>query len=73
MPPFFRGNPMFFLIMGIVLLLQILLVQFGGSVFSTVPLSAMQWLTIIIASASVLGVGFLLRVSFRYLENANKA
>ncbi|WP_148277672.1 calcium-translocating P-type ATPase, PMCA-type [Methanoregula formicica] len=68
MPPFFKGNPLFFLIMGMVLLLQIVLVQFGGSVFATVPLSAMQWLTIIIASASVLVVGFLLRVVYQYVK-----
>jgi hypothetical protein len=33
-------------------------------VFATVPLSAMQWVTIILASASVLVVGFVLRVSY---------
>jgi Ca2+-transporting ATPase len=73
MPPFFKGNPMFFVIMGLVLVLQIALVQFGGEIFSTVPLSSMQWLVIIIATASVLVVGLLLRVSYRYLENAKKA
>ncbi|HEX3001739.1 MAG TPA: cation transporting ATPase C-terminal domain-containing protein, partial [Methanoregula sp.] len=67
MPPFFRGNPMFFLIMGMVLILQIVLVQFGGSVFATVPLTAIQWVTILIASSSVLVVGFLLRVVYRYV------
>ncbi|MCK9630929.1 MAG: calcium-translocating P-type ATPase, PMCA-type [Methanoregula sp.] len=66
MPPFFKGNPMFFVIMGMVLVLQIALVQFGGKIFSTVPLSLFQWATIIVASASVLVIGFLLRVSFRY-------
>ncbi|MDD1691222.1 MAG: calcium-translocating P-type ATPase, PMCA-type [Methanoregula sp.] len=66
MPPFFSGNPMFFVIMGLVLILQIALVQYGGTVFSTVPLSLSQWLTIIVATASVLVIGFLLRVSFRY-------
>jgi len=65
MPPFFRGNPMFFVIMGLVAILQIALVQFGGTVFSTVPLSAPQWVTIILATASILVVGFVLRVTYR--------
>jgi Ca2+-transporting ATPase len=68
MPPFFRGNPMFFVIMGAVLILQIALVQYGGAIFSTVPLSAFQWLTIIIATASVLVVGLILRVSYRLMS-----
>jgi P-type Ca2+ transporter type 2C len=66
MPPFFSGNPMFFGIMGMVAAIQIILVQYGGEVFSTVPLSSLQWLKILVATASVLIVGFLLRVSFRY-------
>jgi len=73
MPPFFRGNPMFFVIMGMVLVLQIALVQFGGEIFSTVPLSAFQWITIIVTTASVLVVGFILRVSYRYLSNKKTA
>ncbi len=66
MPPFFTGNPMFFVIMGMVAATQIVLVQYGGEIFSTVPLPSLQWLKILVATASVLIVGFLLRVSFRY-------
>jgi magnesium-transporting ATPase (P-type) len=66
MPPFFRGNPVFFIVMGVVVLIQILIVQYGGAVFATVPLSSVQWVTIIIASASVLVIGFVLRVSFGF-------
>jgi P-type Ca2+ transporter type 2C len=65
MPPFF-GNPMFFVIMGMVVALQIALVQYGGELFNTVPLSAVQWAAIIVCTASILVVGFLLRVSYRY-------
>ena len=67
MPPFFRGNPTFFAVMGGIVLIQILIVQYGGVIFDTVPLSAVQWVKIIVASASVLIVGFFLRVSYRYL------
>lgn len=65
MPAFFSGNPMFFVIMGLVVALQIALVQYGGTVFSTVPLSAVQWTTIIIATASILVIGFLLRMTYQ--------
>jgi Ca2+-transporting ATPase len=71
MPPFFKGNPTFFAVMSAIVLIQILIVQYGGAVFGTVPLSFDQWITIIVVSASVLIVGFVLRVSYRFL-NAKK-
>jgi hypothetical protein len=45
-----------------------LIVQFGGPVCSTVPLSLEQWVTIIGASASVLVIGFLLRVVYPLIK-----
>ncbi|MDD4137476.1 MAG: calcium-translocating P-type ATPase, PMCA-type [Methanoregula sp.] len=66
MPQFFKGNPMFFIIMGLVVILQIAIVQVGGEIFSTVPLSAVQWITIIVATTPVIVIGFLLRTSYRY-------
>jgi len=65
MPSFFRGNPTFFVVMGAIVVIQIVIVQFGGAVFATVPLSAEQWIRIILASASVLVVGFFLRLAYR--------
>jgi Ca2+-transporting ATPase len=61
MPPFFKGNPTFFIVMGIIVISQILLVQFGGDIVGTVPLSPTQWIFIGIFSASVLIVGQLIR------------
>jgi P-type Ca2+ transporter type 2C len=69
MPPFFRGNPTFFVIMGLVIAVQVVIVQYGGAVFATVPLSAMQWVIIILATASVLLVGLVLRVSYRIFHH----
>jgi Ca2+-transporting ATPase len=66
MPPFFRGNPLFFAIMGGVVAIQIAIVQFGGAVFETVPLSAYQWIGIMLFTAPVLVIGFLLRVLYRH-------
>ncbi|MFA4859664.1 calcium-translocating P-type ATPase, PMCA-type [Methanoregula sp.] len=65
MPAFFRGNPTFFGVMGAIVLIQIAIVQYGGAVFATVPLSAEQWIRIIIVSASVLIIGFILRLAYR--------
>jgi Ca2+-transporting ATPase len=68
MPPFFKGNPTFFVIMAAIVAIQIIIVQVGGSVFNTVPLSFEQWVTIIWATASILIVGFLLRVVYRLIK-----
>jgi Ca2+-transporting ATPase len=64
MPPFFRGNPTFFVVMGLVVIAQILIVQYGGNVFHTVPLSLEQWVKIGVLSASVLVIGFVLRFAY---------
>jgi len=61
MPPFFRGNPVFFVLMGLIVVTQVILVQFGGPFMDTVPLSLSDWGRIILASASVLVVGVLIR------------
>ena len=72
MPPFFRGNPTFFVVMGAIVLAQIFIIQFGGAVFDTVPLSPEQWVKIIVVSASVLILGYMLRFSFRYVNSREK-
>ena len=54
MPPFFKGNPAFFGIMAGIVVIQILIVQYGGAFFSTVPLTAAQWVFIIICTSPVL-------------------
>jgi P-type Ca2+ transporter type 2C len=64
MPPFFKGNPTFFAVMGFIVLAQVLIVQYGGVVFGTVPLTFNEWVKIIVASASVLVVGFMIRVVY---------
>jgi Ca2+-transporting ATPase len=64
MPEFFKGNPTFFAVMGIIVLAQILIIQYGGMIFGTVPLSLDQWVTIVVATASVLVIGLLLRILY---------
>jgi Ca2+-transporting ATPase len=65
MPPFFRGNPVFFGVMALVIAGQVAIVQYGGPVFGTVPLSAAEWAGIVILSASVLVPGYIVRTMFR--------
>ncbi|MFA5332752.1 MAG: calcium-translocating P-type ATPase, PMCA-type [Methanoregula sp.] len=64
MPSFFKGNPTFFVVMGFIVLTQVLIVQYGGAIFHTVPLPLDQWVKIIVLSASVLIVGFVLRFGY---------
>jgi Ca2+-transporting ATPase len=68
MPAFFRGNPTFFAVMGLIVISQVLIVQYGGTMFGTVPLSLAQWIKIIVLSASVLVVGFVLRRVHPYIQ-----
>jgi len=72
MPPFFRGNPIFFVVMGAIVIAQIFIIQYGGAVFDTVPLSPEQWVRIVIVSSSVLILGFMLRILFRYRDTRKK-
>jgi Ca2+-transporting ATPase len=71
MPPFFRGNPTFFIVMGVIVATQVLIVQYGGSVFNTVPLSPALWVKIVVISASVLVVGFVIRAAFRHVKSGH--
>lgn len=41
---------------------QILIVQFGGAVFRTVPLDLMTWITIVVSTSLVLWIGELIRL-----------
>jgi P-type Ca2+ transporter type 2C len=69
MPPFFKGNPTFFAVMGFIVLAQVLIVQYGSVVFGTVPLTPDVWLRIFVISAFVLVVGFAIRVVYPLLGN----
>ena len=71
MPPFFKGNITFFIVMAIIVAIQVAIVQYGGAVFHTVPLSPGEWVRIGVLSASVLVVGFLLRVAYPLLKKGH--
>jgi Ca2+-transporting ATPase len=58
-------NPYFWAIALSILFGQILITHFGGSVFSTYPLSSESWLVIFAASAVILVVGEVLRLMRR--------
>lgn len=49
-----------------ILLGQFIVVTFGGEIFRTVPLSAYEWLGIIVSSSSVLWIGEIIRFFKRF-------
>lgn len=59
------NNPSFLVIASAILLGQLILVQFGSSVFHTVPLSFADWLGIILITSLVLVIGELKRFLIR--------
>jgi P-type Ca2+ transporter type 2C len=64
-------NKSFFIIAATIFLGQILIVQFGGSVFRTVSLSLTDWLSIIAGTSVVLWVGELWRLMMRLRSKTN--
>jgi Ca2+-transporting ATPase len=66
MPPLFSGNPAFYGIMALIVVIQVLIVQYGGTVFGTVPLSLFQWGILITGTMPVLLIWPVLRFMYRY-------
>lgn len=56
-----RENPVFWMIAVCILAGQFLIVQFGGKVFRTVPLSWTQWLILFLSTSIILWAGELIR------------
>ena len=52
-----KHNPWFMVIAGLIIVLQICIVQFGGRVFRTVPLSFRDWMILLLFSSCVLWIG----------------
>ncbi len=64
-------NKAFLFIAAVILFGQIALVQFGGAVFRTVPLDAMEWVAIILATSPVLVIGEVVRLKARMTPAAS--
>lgn len=62
MPRIFKGNPLFFVVMGLIVLFQVLIVTYGGDLFGTVPLSLFQWVFIGVVTMPVLLLWPLLQI-----------
>jgi len=67
----FFSNKNFLVINGFILVLQIIIVEFGGKLFRTVPLTFMDWILIIAGSSIVLWVGEFFRLLKRISVNKN--
>ncbi|MCL2728237.1 MAG: cation-translocating P-type ATPase, partial [Bacteroidales bacterium] len=65
-------NPWFLTIVGIIIGLQVVIVQFGGKVFRTVPLSFKDWIILILCSSCVLWIGEIRRFIARHRSSKEK-
>ncbi|HOZ31106.1 MAG TPA: cation transporting ATPase C-terminal domain-containing protein [Bacteroidales bacterium] len=62
----FKSNSLGFILISLVILIgQILIVEFGGEVFRTVPISIEHWLIIIGATSFILIAGEIKRIFWR--------
>ena len=55
--PTLGNNPSFLIVAGAILIGQVLLIQFGGSVFRTVPLDFADWAILLAATSAVFWTG----------------
>ncbi len=60
-----RHNPAFIAIVVAIFIGQVLMVQFGGQVFRTVPLPWLDWLLVVVGTSVVLIVGEVMRWRYR--------
>ncbi|CAN5402729.1 hypothetical protein BH11PLA2_BH11PLA2_27740 [soil metagenome] len=63
-----HNNPSFLAIAAAILVGQVLLVQYGGEVFRTVPLSVMDWLALLGITSIVLWIGEAVRLGRSAME-----
>ena len=60
-------SPIFAMVLGVTVLLQFAIVQWGGMIFRTTPITAQMWIISIVLGASVLGVSAAIRMFGRQL------
>lgn len=61
-------SPGFLLVATLIIIGQLLIVQFGGDVFRTVPISLKDWILIIIATSAILWLGELFSLAGKLLR-----
>jgi P-type Ca2+ transporter type 2C len=73
----FRGltkNPMFIIVVTIIFIVQVIVVNFGGQIFRTVPIPLDAWIRIILLGATIIPVGYLAKwIVYAYLVRKKKA
>jgi len=55
------GNRMFMIIIGVTVISQVIMVNFGGGIFRTVPMTLAHWIKIIILTSTVIPVAYMAR------------
>ncbi len=56
------NNATFLIIVGLIIVIQLLILLYGGDVFNVVPMAMGDWITSVLIGASVLVVGALVRL-----------
>ncbi|MDD4639584.1 MAG: cation-translocating P-type ATPase, partial [Bacteroidales bacterium] len=65
-------SPGFLLVAVLIIIGQLLIVQFGGDVFRTVPISLRDWIMIIISTSGILWLGELLTLAGKLLKKRER-
>ena len=60
-----RKNKLFIFIIGLISVIQILMIYFGGSVFRTVPLTAKELFSVILLASSVVPFEIIRRIMYK--------
>lgn len=55
------GNRMFLIIIGVIVFSQVIMVNFGGEIFRTVPITLEQWLKITLLTSTAIPIGYAAR------------
>ena len=67
-------NPMFLVIVAIIFIVQVVVVNFGGQLFRTVPIDLMTWVKILALTSTVLPVGHLAKwVGYKWFGPVEKS
>ena len=66
-------NKVMLLVISITFVMQILIIQFAGAFFGTIPLDLAMWLKILGLTISVVGVSELVKLLWRYLKKLQPA
>jgi magnesium-transporting ATPase (P-type) len=73
----FKGltkNPMFIAVVAIIFIVQVIVVNYGGQIFRTVPLPVDIWIKMLLLGATIIPVGYIAKwIVYVYMVRKKKA